>query len=347
MMITVLVVFILALPAAMIVVGISISGPKYRGPVTDHFDGSRFINPGRVKPKGMWDVIKWMINRKRGPWPQIEHGYLGNRPVKHYNDGIRVTFINHSTFLIQVDGVNILTDPVWSTRVSPFSWLGPKRAKPPGVKFEDLPRIHVVALSHNHYDHLDLQTMRMIFGGHHPRIITPLGVRSFLERESISGITEGDWWDEHILDNDVTIQLVPAQHFSGRGFSDRDATLWCGYVIKTSKGSIYFAGDTGYNEPMFREIRSRSGPFKVSMLPVGAYKPDWFMSPIHTSPRESLKIHHHVGSETSIGMHFGTFPLADDGYDDPHNDLKAAMAEFQIRPEDFLMLREGEAMTFE
>lgn len=347
MVIAAIIVFILALPAAMVVMGITISGPKYRGPVTDHFDGSRFINPGRVKPKGMWDVIKWMINRKRGPWPQVLPGHSGDRPPAHYTGGIRVTFINHSTFLIQADGLNILTDPVWSMRASPFSWLGPRRARPPGIRFEDLPRIHVVALSHNHYDHLDLQTMRMIFGGHHPRIITPLGVKSFLERESISGITEGDWWDEHILDNDVRIQRVPAQHFSGRGFSDRDATLWCGYVIKTSRGSIYFAGDTGYNEPMFREIGSRSGPFRVSMLPVGAYKPDWFMSPIHTSPKESLKIHQHVGSETSIGMHFGTFPLADDGYDDPHNDLKEAMAEFQIDPESFLMLREGEAKTFE
>ncbi|MGC1243472.1 MAG: MBL fold metallo-hydrolase [Chryseosolibacter sp.] len=339
--------FILAVPMIMILVGAILSGPKYRGPVTDHFDGKKFLNPQNMKAKGGMEVFRWMISRKPGPWEENFVVHQSKHPLGHFKDGIRITFVNHSTFLIQVDGLNILTDPVWSRRVSPFAWLGPKRMKLPGLRFEDLPRIHVVALSHNHYDHLDVQTMRMVFGAHHPRIIAPLGVKAFLEKEFITGAAETDWWDELALDNGVKIQSVPAQHFSGRGFLDRDATLWCGYVFKTSFGNIYFAGDTGYNEVSFKEIPLRCGSIRVSMLPIGAYKPGWFMSPIHVSPEESIRIHKDVGSETSIAMHFGTFPLADDGQDDPANDLRIAMRANNLHAEEFLLFNEGEARVFE
>ena len=338
---------IVVVPLVMVMIGMYISGPKYNGPASDHFDGSKFSNPLGVKAKDGMEVLKWMTNRKRGPWKEDLTAHYGKHPLAHFSGGIRITFVNHSTFLIQVDGLNILTDPVWSKRAGPFGWLGPKRMKLPGIRFEDLPEIHVVALTHNHYDHLDLQTMRMVFGAHHPRIITPLGVKAFLDHHYISGAIEADWWQELILDNQVKVQAVPAQHFSGRGVLDRDATLWCGYVIKTSAGNIYFAGDTGYNDETFKEIRSRCGPMKISFLPIGAYKPDWFMSPIHTSPEESVKIHIDVGSATSIAMHFGTFPLADDGCDEPANDLKLAMAKYQISTDEFLVLKEGENRVFE
>jgi L-ascorbate metabolism protein UlaG (beta-lactamase superfamily) len=333
---------ILAVPVTMIIIGISISGPKYHGPVSDHFDGSTFINAGGVKAKDGTDLLRWMVNRKRGPWKEDLAEDYRNPPLAHYNDGIRITFVNHSTFLIQADGMNILTDPVWSKRVSPFSWAGPKRMRPPGIRFGDLPRIHVVALTHNHYDHLDLKSMRLVFGAHHPRIVAPLGVRAFLDQHHISGSAEGDWWDEFPISDKVKIQLVPAQHFSGRGFLDRDASLWCGYVIKTSAGNIYFAGDTGYNPNTFKEIGARCGPFRVSILPIGAYKPDWFMSPIHVSPEEAVEIHRDIGSPVTIGMHFGTFPLADDGYDDPVDDLEAAKAKLHLRADEFVVLKPGE-----
>jgi len=243
--------------------------------------------------------------------------------------------------------VNILTDPVWSKRVSPFTWSGPKRMRPPGLRFGDLPRIHVVLLTHNHYDHLDVQTMRMVWVSHHPQIIVPLGVKRFLDKNHIGAAFEMDWWQEIQLENKLTINCVPAQHFSGRGLLDRDATLWCGYVITTTAGRIYFAGDTGYNENTFKEIARRFAPFKLSMIPIGAYKPKWFMSPIHVSPEEAVKIHLDVKSETSIGMHFGTFPLADDGGDDPKNDLNEALYNYKIAREEFLILQEGEARVFE
>jgi L-ascorbate metabolism protein UlaG (beta-lactamase superfamily) len=341
-MILALLLIIVAVPLIMIAIGISISAPRYNGPVSDHFDGKKFLNPTGVRAKGGMEVLKWMMKRKRGPWKQTTDEDYGSRPLLFYDQGIRITFVNHSTFLLQVDGLNILTDPVWSTRVSPVNWAGPKRMKPPGIRFEDLPRIHFVVLTHNHYDHLDLPTLRTVFGAHHPRIIAPLGIKQFLNGQYITGAVEVDWWDEVALDNKVKVQAVPAQHFSGRGFLDRDATLWCGYVFKTSSGNVYFAGDTGYNEKTFKDIRTRCGPVKISMLPIGAYKPDWFMSPIHVSPEESVKIHLEVGSETSVAMHFGTFPLADDGGDDPVTDLRLALEKYQLPSGAFVVLKEGE-----
>lgn len=339
--------FFLAIPVIMIIAGMYISAPGYRGPESDHFDGVYFRNPGGVRAKGGMDLLRWMINRKRGPWKRDLTEHYGKHPLGHFKDGIRVTFVNHSTFLIQVGELNILTDPVWSTRVSPFTWIGPRRMRLPGIRFGDLPNIHLVILSHNHYDHLDIETMRMVFGAHHPQIITPLGVGLFLRQHYVSGVTETDWWQEVQLNDRVSVQAVPAQHFSGRGFLDRDKTLWCGYVIKSPAGNIYFAGDTGYNDVTFKEIRARCGPIRVSLLPIGAYQPRWFMSPIHVSPRESVKIHTELGAETSIAAHYGTFPLADDGELDPVNDLQDALKNSGISADAFILLKEGDFRVFE
>jgi L-ascorbate metabolism protein UlaG (beta-lactamase superfamily) len=343
---TILGLIILA-PFVSIAIGMFLSAPKYKGPVSDHFDGSKFHNPGSVAVKGGMEVFKWMINRKKKPWTEDLRENYGKRPPDRFKDGIRITFINHSTFLIQVGGLNILTDPIWSKRPSPFPWAGPKRMRLPGIRFEDIPRIHLVLLTHNHYDHLDLPTMRMVFGSHHPEIITPLGIKKFLDQQFIGGSAELDLWEEQRIKDQLTIQAVPAQHFSGRGFLDRDATLWCGYVIKSAHGNIYFAGDTGYNAQTFKEIGVRCGPVKISLLPIGAYQPAWFMSPVHASPEESVKIHLDVGSQKSIGIHFGTFPLADDGPEDPVNDLKIATAKYKLKPEEFIVLNEGEAQIFD
>jgi L-ascorbate metabolism protein UlaG (beta-lactamase superfamily) len=339
--------FVLAIPIVVIVTGILLSGPRYPGPKSDHFNGSRFINPHGVKAKGGRELLKWMINRKRGRWQEQVTENYGKHPLSHFRGGIRITYVNHSTFLIQVDGLNILTDPIWSKRASPFRWIGPQRMRPPGIRFGDLPRIHLVVLSHNHYDHLDMDTMRMVSAAHHPRVIAPLGVKALLDREYISGVSEIDWWDEVEVDHQVTIQAVPAQHFSGRGMLDRDATLWCGYVLKTGAGNIYFVADTGYNEEMFKDIPKRCGPIKLSLIPIGAYKPGWFISPIHVSPEEAVRIHLDTECETSIAMHFGTFPLADDGYDDPVQDLSEAITKYSLSRDSFIVMREGEFRVFE
>ena len=339
-------ILLIGVPLVMFIIGAFMSAPRYRGPVSDHFDGRRFINPGKVEAKGGMDVFKWMITRKRGPWNEVRDENYGKHPLAHFKGGIRVTFINHSTFLIQVDGINILTDPVWSERASPLKWIGPKRMHLPGVRFGDLPRIHLVLLSHNHYDHLDIDTMRMVFTAHHPQIIAPLGVKNFLEQNYIRGCVELDWW-EQTETNALIIESVPAQHFSGRGLLDRDATLWCGYAIKSKAGNIYFAGDTGYNEQTFREIGAKLGPFKVGLLPIGAYKPAWFMSPVHVSPEDAVRIHLDVGCEHSVAMHFGTFPLADEGQHEPVGELHVALKKLGVSEEAFTSPRPGDAQVFE
>lgn len=326
--------------------GYFLSGPKYKGPVTDHFNGKTFTNPGNRKAKGLPDLLKWMLDRKREKWEHDQHARPGKKPAESVNDGVRITFVNHSTFLIQFDGINILTDPVWSQRTSPFSWLGPKRMRPPGVRFEDLPHIHCILLSHNHYDHLDIRTIEKLSARFEPKVFTALGVKAYLDKHRVKNVTDMDWWDELPMLHSIRLQAVPAQHFSGRGTFDRDATLWCGFVVKRKEGNIYFAADTGYNERTFREIGDRCAPIKLALIPIGAFKPEWFMSPIHCSPEEAVKIHLDCRSEQSIATHFGTFPLADDGLKDPENELKKALRMSGIPQEKFIVPEEGVPVVF-
>ena len=196
-------------------------------------------------------------------------------------------------------------------------------------------------LSHNHYDHLDLPTLKKLFQRYEPVMIAPLGVKAFLEEKGISSGREGDWWSEMELNDSVTLAIVPAQHFSGRGVFDRDATLWGGYVLKTKSGNLYFAGDTGYDKNIFEQIGKRYAPLRVALLPIGAYKPLWFMSPVHISPEEAVKVHLDLKTEISIAMHYGTFPLADDGQNEPVRDLKQAMNRYDLSEAEFLILKEG------
>ncbi|NOT75139.1 MAG: MBL fold metallo-hydrolase [Cyclobacteriaceae bacterium] len=339
-------VFILFCFLFIVLTGYFLSGPKYSGPVTDHFDGKKFFTPGGRPAKGLSDVFEWMRKRKRTPWTEKKEIGAGNKPPERVGRGTRITFVNHSTFLIQTDGINILTDPVWSERVSPFSWAGPKRMRPPGIRIEDLPKIDVILLSHNHYDHLDIMTLKKLSNQHHPRIITALGVKAFLDQHNFKDVTDLDWWQEFSFTESIRIQAVPAQHFSSRGMFDRDATLWCGFVINRPGGNIYFVGDTGYNEFIFKEIGARCNPINIALIPIGAYKPEWFMSPIHCSPEEAVKIHQEIKSAQSIATHFGTFPLADDGDEEPVNALEVALRNNNIAKEDFTTMKEGEGRDF-
>ncbi len=326
-------------------IGFALSAPKYKGPVSDHFDGKKFFTPGGRQAQGLSGVFKWMSNRKHEPW-KIQHNVShGAKPPERVGRGSRITFVNHSSFLIQVDGINILTDPVWSERVSPFSWAGPKRMRPPGIRFEDLPKIDLILLTHNHYDHLDLPTLTSIYRKHQSKIVTSLGVKAFLESRNIDNATELDWWETFKFNDSILIESVPAQHFSSRGMFDRDATLWCGFVIRRPGGNIYFVGDTGYHPNIFKEIGERCAPIDVAIVPIGAYKPEWFMSPIHVSPAEAVQIHSDIQSRLSIATHFGTFPLADDTLEDPIFGLQQALKEKGISPESFIVPKEGEGIA--
>ena len=332
---------LLLVVAFMVVTGYRLSAPRYAGPRSDHFDGRRFHNVGGAEARGFAAVFRWMLGRRRGPWTVGEAPTPGPPPPERVlGDDLRITFINHTTFLIQTEGLNILTDPVWSQRVSPFTFAGPKRRRPPGLRFRDLPPIDMVLLSHNHYDHLDLSTLRRVAYKHRPLIATPLGVRQFLEEKGISGATDMDWGKVLPVHERLKIACVPAQHFSGRGMFDRDATLWCGYVLVHPKGNIYFAGDTGYG-PIFTPIGEQYGPVRLAILPIGAYKPEWFMSPIHVSPAQAVQIHLDVRAARSIASHFGTFQLADDGKNEPPDDLRQALRAHNLPEWTFIVPEEG------
>lgn len=344
MMIILLVVTVIFLIASF-GIGYYLSEPGHQGPATDNFNGKTFVNPRGVKSKGLLDVVRWMSQRKQGEWRAQMHLPPGEKPLEFVESGLHITFVNHSTFLIQVDGMNILTDPVWSERTSPFTFAGPKRMRPPGIRLEDLPFIHLVLLSHNHYDHLDIETVRYLARKYNPKFILPLGVGGFFKKEGLNNYEELNWWQEAGINDSLQVQSVPAQHFSGRGTFDRDATLWCGFVVKRSLGNLYYAGDTGYNDSTFREIGERCLP-RVAIIPIGAYQPQWFMSPIHCSPEEAVKIHLDLKASKSIATHFGTFPLADDGYTDPVTDLEKALKKLAVDSGAFVVLKEGVGERF-
>ena len=245
-------------------------------------------------------------------WPELVDAPPGPPPPERVED-LRVSFVGHATVLVQQDGLNLLTDPVWSSRIGPISWLGAKRHRPPGLRFEDLPPIDVVLLSHDHYDHLDLPTLRRLEASFpNLTLIAGLGIGTFLKSNGISSkVIELDWWQSTTVGN-LEITATPAAHWSMRNPLAPARTLWVGFVLRGPAGLSYYAGDTGWG-PHFGQIRERFGPMRLALLPIGAYKPEWFMSPQHIGPKEAFEAARLLEASTSIGVHFGTFNLADDG----------------------------------
>ncbi len=250
---------------------------------------------------------------------------------------LQVTLVNHSTVLLQQRTSHILTDPIWSERASPLPWIGPRRRRSPGVRREDLPRIDIVLISHNHYDHLDLQTLRWLASRGDPVFIVPIGVSRLLRSERIGPVYELDWGEARNVET-TTVHCVPALHFSSRGIFDRNKTLWCGYVINHESGIIYFAGDTAFGDH-FAQIHEWFGSPRLALLPIGAYEPRWFMSSVHMGPEEAVRAHEILGSGTSIPIHHGTFQLADDGIDTAKHQLLTSS-----KPDSFLTLENGQSI---
>lgn len=331
--------------------GVSISAPRYKGPVTDHFDGTDFhnlpdANGQPVNSKGFREVISWLLHRERTqPWDSYHNDPPGPVPAPRIvGDSVRVTFVNHATVLLQFDSLNVITDPVYYERVGPVQFAGIKRNRPPGIRFEDLPKIDILLLSHNHWDHLDIETVQKLCQRDAPNVFCTLGVKEFLEAKGCKNVTEMDWRQSAPFNSNTTIHCVPTQHFSGRGLLDRFGTLWAGFIIDSKvAGKLYFVGDTGYG-PFLKKIGDEFGPLRLALIPIGAFKPEWFMSPIHCSPDQAVQIHKDVRAQQSVAIHFGTFPMADDGEREPVDVLQKALREQQIAPAQFRALRNGESL---
>ncbi|MDR1817476.1 MAG: MBL fold metallo-hydrolase [Puniceicoccales bacterium] len=326
----------------------------------NHFDGRRFFTPG-APPMATWKrVLRWWFSRRhRGFWPRkITPGVAPERrrgrPLAA-GETCAVTWVNHSTFLIETAHGNFLTDPVFSPCAGPLGLFGPKRVHAPGIAFDDLPPIDCVLLSHDHYDHCDMRALRRIARRDFPAAVTLLRNGDLLREAGFEHVAELDWWaktrigagagDDGYGDGGVEVTATPAQHWSTRALGARNGRLWGGFWLEITGGPrIYFAGDTGYNTRLFPEIRRRLGNPDLALLPVGAYAPRWFMSPQHCDPAQAVRIHLDLGARRSVAMHWGCFRLTDEARDDPPRELAAEREKANLPPDAFRVLQPGECL---
>ncbi|WP_043835781.1 MBL fold hydrolase [Muricoccus aerilatus] len=311
-----------------------------RAPARRDAEG-RFLNPdGGPSGQPLGQVWRMMREGSGTPWPREVRDPPQPPAAEPPPGHAAVTFVGHSTFLIRIaGGPTLLTDPVWSERCSPFTFLGPRRARAPGLALEALPPLDAVLVSHNHYDHMDVATLRKLRG---PRIITGLDNAPILARNSIPGAEELDWWGEAQV-GAATVIYIPARHFSARGIRDRGHSLWGGFAIRTPAGSILFAGDTAYGGHL-AEVGTELGPFGIGLIPIGAYEPRWFMRAVHMNPEEAVRARADLQVRTAVAMHFGTFKLTQEGIEEPPRALAAAREAAGLDAGDFVVPRFGETL---
>lgn len=325
-----------------------------------HRPGGGFQNPwlGAV-PGRTSGLLKWLLVDRVVDPPAHDpdpSAFRVTAPAFHSPRAERhalvMTWVGHSTFLLQVGGCNVLTDPMWGDRASPVPFAGPRRWVRPGIALRDLPPIDAVVQSHNHYDHLDDATVRVL-ADRHPAAqwFAPLGLAPFLRARGVRTVTELDWWDRHD-DGRLTFTCAPAQHFSARGLTDRNETLWCSWAIAAGERRVYFGGDTG-RHPEFGLIGQRCGPFDAVLLPIGAYEPRWFMKPVHMSPEEAVEAYRELSrpggtpdSATFVAMHWGTFKLTDEPMDEPPRRVRAAWAGAGLPPARLWVPAHGETRVW-
>ena len=327
-----------------------------RFPISDHCDGRRFFNPRGTFERSLVRLLRWKLGNTAARWP-ARIDIAPQTPGPAPSDGrIVATWINHATFLLQTRHATVLIDPVWSERTGPGSF-GPRRVHEPGVHFADLPKIDAVLLSHDHYDHCDVSTLRRLALRDAPTVIAPLGHRELLQSAGFARekIVELDWWQTHALGDATgsaagavtgavgaaTITLTPARHWSNRLTGAVNGRLWGGFFLRVGENTTWFVGDTGYDDRFFREIREKLGAPQLALIPIGAYEPRWFMAPVHCNPAEAVQIHRDVGARRSIGMHWGTFQLTDEGRDTPPAALAEAVTAAGIRPDEFRVVAPG------
>jgi L-ascorbate metabolism protein UlaG (beta-lactamase superfamily) len=311
-----------------------------------HFDGRRYFNPAApTYGFRVWRILSWMARRRPRRWPKwIDDPIQPEPPATLQPHEIAATFVGQSTFLLQLDGVNILTDPIWSERASPLRWAGPRRVRRPGLAFERLPPIHLVLVSHNHYDHMDLTTLRRLQQRFDPLFVTGLGNRRYLLKRGITRVEELDWWQTCPAPGGLTVTMTPTQHFSRRGLFDRLRTLWGGFALTAGTKRVFFTGDSAYGDH-FKEMGRRLGRIDLALLPIGAYEPRWLMRAAHMNPEEAVRAHLDLTPRLSLGMHFGTFQLTDEAIDAPIEELRQSLHQHGVKESEFRVPGFGETIV--
>ena len=307
------------------------------------------LNPEFTRP-GFWTRTRFFLARI---WDTTFRPRSAHLPVVP-NDGRALresrgeptlTWVGHSTLLVQLGGVTLLTDPQWSDRASPVSFGGPRRLTPPGIRLEDLPPVDLVLISHDHYDHLDVATVRRLWASHHPLFLVPAGLKAWLAALGVTRVEELDWW-EHRTVGGLTLWCVPAQHWSARSWGGENRRLWSGWVVAGAGRRLYFAGDTGYYAPLFEEIGRRLGPFDLAAIPIGAYLPPEIMQLTHTTPEEALSVLDLVGGRRLVAIHWGTFDLAEEPVEEPPARLRAEARRRGIEPDRIWVFQHGETRAW-
>lgn len=325
----------------------SVATPK-RNPGKSYFDGNKFqnLNPG-IQAPGFMELLKWQTTRLFSSRPSLDpKDYIistypnDGTSIRNNKDNFSITWIGHATVLVQIEGINILTDPIWSERCSPVSFAGPKRYTNPGLTLDQLPKIDLVIISHNHYDHMDTPTLLQLEKKFKPLFIVGLKNREFLIREGLERVMELDWWEATKFSS-LDIFFTPTQHTSARGIFDRDKTLWGSFVIKGVYHSVYFAGDTGYF-PEFKLIGDKFNGIDYAILPIGAYEPRWFMKPVHMNPEESIQAFLDLRSKFLVPIHYHTFVLTDEGLDEPLIKTRKLFSDLNAEDKNLLQLSIGE-----
>jgi L-ascorbate metabolism protein UlaG (beta-lactamase superfamily) len=319
----------------------------YTGPISDHFDGERFFNPGGRKPKGLNQVLRLYTLETWAEWPESFPSPYSDRPPASVTGlRARLAYVGHASWLLQAGGLNILLDPHWSDRASPVRFAGPRRINSPGIAFDDLPKIDALLVTHNHYDHMDIPTIARLWQRDRPLIVTPLGNDTILKAE-IPGLKAHavDWGDRVDLSPDVAVFVEPTQHWSARGARDRMHALWASFVIAAPTGKILAVGDSGLGDgSVFRGIGARHTDIRLALLPIGAYEPRWFMASQHMNPEDCVLAFELTGAKAALGHHWGTFQLTTEPHDAPPVALDAALARRSIAPDRFRPMRPGQVV---
>ena len=342
---TALLFVVVALILAVVVVPPFLDRRYYQGPPSDHYDGERFFNPEDARRASAFSptrMLRFFARRDRAPWPGSVAIAPTRPPARVAGGAMHVTWIGHSTVLVQAAGLNILTDPIWSEVASPFPPLGPSRVRAPGVRFEDLPRIDLVLVSHNHYDHMDLPTLKRLWARDKPLIVTSLGNDTILRANGIQSVAR-DWGERIPVRPNVDVFIERVHHWGSRWGRDRNRALWSGFTVQLPGGGLYFPGDTGLSDASWAEAPRARGPIRLALLPIGAFRPREMMRDNHIGPVDAVDIFQRLGAAHALAMHWGTFQLSNEAMYEPPALLRRTLAKRRIAPDRFRAIEVGQA----